>query len=201
MVGRLLGRSGLLVSPIGFGAFKIGRNEGIKYPDPYRLPDQQAVDHLLNHLLDLGISYIDTAPAYGESEALIGRAVGHRRHEFILSTKVGEMFVDGRSTYDYSAESIERSVVRSLERLKRDVIDLLFIHSNSRDLEILEHSDAVPSLVELKERGLVSAIGFSGKTPEGAEASLAWADAIMVEYHLQDRSHDSVIEKAAQATP
>ena len=54
------------MSPIGFGAFKIGRNEGIKYPQGYDLPDDARVERLLNEVLDLGINYVDTAPAYGE---------------------------------------------------------------------------------------------------------------------------------------
>jgi aryl-alcohol dehydrogenase-like predicted oxidoreductase len=68
MQDRTLGRSGIRVSPLGFGAFKIGRNQGIKYPSSYDLPDEKSVSRLLNELLDLGITYIDTAPAYGLSE-------------------------------------------------------------------------------------------------------------------------------------
>ena len=65
MVYRRLGRTGLNVSPIGFGAFKIGRNEQIKYPKGYELPDDDSTDALLNGVLDLGVNLIDTAPAYG----------------------------------------------------------------------------------------------------------------------------------------
>ena len=75
VVSRRLGRSNLNVSPIGFGAFKIGRNAGIKYPSAYDLPDQRAVNLLLGGVLDLGITYFDTAPAYGLSEERLGRAL------------------------------------------------------------------------------------------------------------------------------
>ena len=94
---RDVGQTGLKVPPLGFGAFKIGRNEGVKYPTPYDLPDEAAVGRLLNSILDLGCTLIDTAPAYGLSEARIGQAIGHRRGEFVLSTKVGETFEDGQS--------------------------------------------------------------------------------------------------------
>ncbi len=194
---RTLGKTGLNVSVIGFGAFKIGRNQGIKYPQAYELPDEQSVARLLNAVLDLGINYIDTAPAYGVSEERIGRAVAHRRNEFVLSTKVGETFQDGRSEYDFSRQAVERSVQRSLQRLRTDVLDVVFIHSNGEDLKILNQTDVVETLLRLKEKGDVRAVGLSGKTVEGAKAALNWADVLMVEYHLEDRSHESVIEEAA----
>ncbi|NOX53010.1 MAG: aldo/keto reductase [Planctomycetes bacterium] len=195
---RPLGRTGLQLSVIGFGAFKIGRNQGIKYPRGYELPDESSVERLLNALLDAGITYIDTAPAYGLSEERIGRAIGRRRREFVLSTKVGETFLDGRSIYDFSRQAVQASVHRSLKRLKTDILDIVFIHSNGDDLAILRQTDVVPTLLGLRDRGDVRAVGLSGKTVEGARDALQWADALMVEYHLNDRSHEEVIEEAAR---
>src|SRR5690348_3747969 len=97
MVRRTLGKTGLSVSPIAFGAFKIGRNEKIKYAQGYPLPTEEETARLLNGLLDLGINLIDTAPAYGLSEERIGRHISRRRGEFILSTKFGETFENGKS--------------------------------------------------------------------------------------------------------
>ena len=195
---RSLGRGGPLVCPLGYGAFKIGRNEKIKYPAGYDLPDDAEAARLLHGLLDLGVNYIDTAPAYGLSERRIGDALGGRRDEFVLSTKVGETFEGGRSTYDYSAASIEASIHRSMERLRADTLDLVFIHSNGDDLAVLRETDAVPVLRRLREAGLVRRIGLSGKTVEGVRAALEWADAVMVEYNVDDRSHEAVIAEAAE---
>ena len=117
----------------------------------------------------------------------------------MLSTKVGETFVNGVSTYDFSAVAVRQSIHRSLERLKFDVLDFVMIHSNGNDLEIQNETDAVATLRELKQQGLVTSIGFSGKTVEGAQQALTWADVIMVEYHLNDRSHEAVIAEAAEA--
>jgi aryl-alcohol dehydrogenase-like predicted oxidoreductase len=181
------------VSPIGYGAFKIGRNRGIKYPSGYELPDERAVAALLDGILGLGINYIDTAPAYGLSEERLGRALAGRRGEVVLSTKVGETWGDGGSVHDFSAAAVTESVHRSLERLRTDVIDVVFIHSDGED----RRPEAVDALRALRERGLVRAIGLSGKTVEGAQAALAWADALMVEYHMNDRSHAGVIAEAA----
>ena len=187
------------MSPLGFGAFKIGRNTQTKYPLGYALPADDEVAALVDGLLALGIDYFDTAPAYGTSEARLGRALGARSERIVISTKVGETFEAGVSRYDFSAESIRASVERSRKRLGREVLDLVLIHSDGRDLEILEATDAVATLRALRDEGRVRAIGLSGKTVEGARAALAWADAIMVEYHLEDRSHGPVFREAAEA--
>jgi len=193
-----LGKTGIHVTPVGYGAFKIGRNQKIKYPNGFRLPDETEATRILEHVLSLGINLIDTAPAYGLSEERIGRALHGRRDEFILSSKTGENFEEGESGYDYSAAGTEASVERSLRRLQTDVLDLVFVHSNGRDLFIQQQTDVVPTLQRLKEKGMIRAIGFSGKKTSGAEYALQWADAIMVEYHIGNISNTSVIEKARQ---
>ncbi|MBW3540561.1 MAG: aldo/keto reductase [Planctomycetes bacterium] len=196
---RPLGKTGLAVTPLGYGAFKIGRNQQIKYAAGYELPDEREAGRLLNAVLDLGIRYIDTAPAYGLSEERIGRALASRRGEFVLSTKVGETFENGRSTYDFSSTAVRASVERSLARLRTDVLDVVFVHSDGNDLDVLQQTDVVAILLALKQAGLVRAVGFSGKTVAGSRAALTWADAIMVEYHLEDRTHEAVIAEAAAA--
>lgn len=194
---RPLGQTGLLVTPLGFGAFKIGRNEKVKYPQSYDLPDDVTVERLLNGVLDAGINLIDTAPAYGISEERIGKFLSSRLGEFVLSTKVGERFVNGESSFDFTGPGVRASVAESLRRLRTEVLDILFVHSNGDDLAIQQQTDVVPTLKKLKHAGYVRAIGFSGKTPAGAEAALDWADVVMVEYHLQDASHSDIIALAA----
>jgi aryl-alcohol dehydrogenase-like predicted oxidoreductase len=192
-----LGNTGLHVTPIGFGAFKIGRNQGIKYPSGYDLPDDATVERLLNTVLDLGVNTIDTAPAYGLSEERIGRFLSQRRSEFVLSTKVGETFDNGRSAYDFSGEAVRRSVNRSLQRLRTDCLDIVFIHSNGDDLRILRETDCLPALIDLKSRGVIRAVGFSGKTVDGARAAMSAVDVLMVEFHRDDQSHAKVLAEAA----
>lgn len=193
-----LGKCGQSVSPIGFGAFKIGRDEGTKYRSSYQIPEERESTHILNEMLDLGITYIDSAPAYGLSEERIGKAISHRRDEFILSTKTGESFENGTSHFDFSLEGTRRSVYRSLKRMKTDVIDIVFVHSNGRDIHIQDRTDVVEALQELKALGLIRAIGFSGKTVSGAKRALDWADVIMVEYHLSNASHTEVMHEATR---
>jgi aryl-alcohol dehydrogenase-like predicted oxidoreductase len=193
-----ISQTGARPSALGFGSFKIGRNEAVKYPHPYELPSEEDMDRLLNGILDLGCNLIDTAPAYGISEERIGGSISHRRSEFLLSTKVGETFEDGRSTFDFSEHAIRSSIERSLRRLRTSVLDLVFIHSNGEDRRILTETDTVPVLMEFKSKGLVRAIGLSGKTVDGAMLALEWADALMVEYNLSDQSHREIISLAAE---
>ncbi len=183
--------------PLGFGAFKIGRNEGIHYAEPYDLPDEAAAAALLHAVLDLGITYIDTAPAYGLSEERIGRALALRRREFILSTKVGEDFVNGVSSHDFSAGAVRQSVERSLRRLKTDVIDIVFVHAHRDDLRLLEQTDVAATLLALREAGHIRAVGFSGYSAAAFRAALAWSDALMVAYHAEDPSLAPLLDEAA----
>ena len=194
---QLLGRTSLCISPIGFGAFKIGRNFGIKYPDSYELPNDAATDRLLNGVLDLGINYIDTAPAYGISESRIGTFLAHRNHEFVISTKVGETFINNQSRFDFSRDAILKSLQKSCRNLKRDVLDMIFIHSDGNDIHILQETPVVGVLYEQKAAGNIRAIGFSGKTVEGNRAALEWADVMMIEYNAADVSQAEVIKEAA----
>lgn len=203
MTPRPLGRTGLSVSPMSLGAFKIGRNRGIKYPTPYPLPTDREAEALLHAALDAGVTLVDTAPAYGVSEERVGRFLSARRGEFALCTKVGERWGvtpsgSPESRYEYSRDAVEASVARSLRRLRTDAVDLLLIHSDGRDLFVQTETDAVETLLDLKRRGLCRFVGLSGKTPAGCAKALDWADAVMVEYHADDTSHAAVTAEAAR---
>ena len=198
---RHLGRTGLTVSPIGFGAFKIGRNQGIKYDSGYDLPTDEAAARMLNAVLDLGIDLIDTAPAYGTSEERIGRFLASRRGEFALTSKVGESWEDGVGHYDFSPAAIDASLDRSLRRLQTDHIDVVFIHSDGHDHEIIDRGEAIDALCRRRDAGDIGGVGFSGKTVSGHRAAIATGliDCLMVEYHSMDESQRPVIDAAEAA--
>ena len=195
---RILGRTGLRIAPISYGAFKIGRNQNTKYEDSYRLPSEEECEKLLNGVLDAGVNFIDTAPAYGLSETRIGTHISHRRDEYTLSTKVGETFEDGRSHYGFDSESIKRSVNESLARLQTDHLDVVFVHSDGRDLEIIESGETLETLATLRDQGLLHHIGFSGKTTEGHDTAITSkiVDVLMVEYNSANSSQSEVIAHA-----
>lgn len=182
MPSRRLGRSDVVVPALGFGSFKIGRNQSIKYARAYDLPGEDEAATLLNGVLDLGSSLIDTAPAYGCAEARIGRHLAARRSEFVLSTKVGEQFEDGISTYDFTPSSVEASARRSVERLGGPV-DILLVHADADDLRRSADPGLIASLVALREAGLTRLIGFSGRSETATRTAFAWADVVMIEYH------------------
>ena len=186
------------VSVIGWGAFKIGRNEGIKYPTPYDLPSDAEANRLIHAVVDMGIGVIDTAPAYGLSEARLGAALGAARERIFLSTKAGERFEDGRSTYDFRERAVEASVAESLDRLRTDRVDCVWVHSDGTDLAILRDGGAIRALAAARERGQVRSIGFSPKTLAGAMAALddARVDALMVELHPRESSMLPAVQRA-----
>lgn len=196
---RRLGRSAVEVSAIGFGAFKIGRNQGTKYAEAYPLPDDAAVQRLIDGVLALGINLIDTAPAYGVSEDRLGVALAGRRRDVVLSTKVGEVFEDGVSRYDFRRAAVTASLERSLRRLRTDAVDLTLVHAHRDDQAILDDGQVVDALIALRDRGLTQLIGWSGKTVAAARRALAWADVLMVEYHLDDTCHAAVLDEARAA--
>lgn len=195
---RELGNSGILVSALGLGTVKIGRNQGVKYPTGFELPDDAAVSGLLASAHDLGINLIDTAPAYGISEERLGKLLPHR-HNWVIVTKVGEEFENGQSRHDFSTKHIQRSVERSLKRLNTDYVDCVLLHSDGNDMQLLQQTDALETLDRLKEKGLVRNIGLSGKTVEGGlEAFRLGADTCMVTHNLVYQDEQPVIEKAKE---
>ncbi len=193
---RELGQTGYNVSVLGLGTVKFGRNEGVKYPHAFDLPGDDEIVALLTQARELGINLLDTAPAYGLAEERLGVLLPDPRG-WVIATKVGEEFIDGQSRFDFSAAAVRASVERSLRLLGRDYLDLVLIHSDGRDLDILQHSGALECLQELKQVGDVVSFGMSTKTVEGGLAALAVSDLVMVTLNADDQSQLPVIEAAA----
>lgn len=199
VIPRRLGNTGLLLSPIGFGAFKIGRNLGTKYEHDYALPSEAEATTLLNGVLDLGITWIDTAPAYGLSEERIGRAVASRRASFVLSTKVGEVFEAEASSFDYSRAATSASIERSVNRLRTERIDIVFVHSNGEDERILNEGEVTAGLRDAQQARRVGRIGFSGKSVAGFRRAMdVGYEVLMVEHHPLDDSMRPILVEAAR---
>lgn len=194
---RPLGSTGLLVSPLGLGTVKLGRDQGVKYPNGFSIPDDAAARALLNQARELGINLIDTAPAYGVSEERLGPLLRGQRQDWVIVSKVGEEFDGGLSHYDFSPAHARRSLERSLKRLETDCIDLLLVHSDGNDLSILQDSGIYATLAALKAEGKIRAFGLSGKTVAGGLLALEQGDCAMVTYNLAEQGEQAVIEHAA----
>lgn len=195
---RPLGDTGLRVSPLGLGTVKLGRDQGVKYPSGFTIPDDAEARQLLALARDLGINLIDTAPAYGRSEERLGPLLRGQRQDWVIVSKVGEEFEAGKSHFDFSPAHTRRSVERSLQRLETDVIDLVLVHSDGNDVAVLRDSGVYETLAELKQAGKIRAFGLSGKTVEGGLLALERGDCAMVTYNLNEQGERPVLDYAAQ---
>lgn len=156
MERRRFGKTDMEVSVLGFGGAEIG----------YQNASLKTVEQLLKTALDEGLNVIDTAECYSGSEELIGAAVSNRRKDFYLFTKCGH-----GNRYDvpeWGAEQIERSIDRSLQRLKTDHLDLIQLHSC--DEATLRKGEVINALQAAKKAGKTRYIGYSG---DGAAARYA----------------------------
>jgi len=195
MLKRVLGSTGMDVSVLGLGTVKIGRNQQVKYPSGFELPDDDTVIELFELARSLGINFIDTAPAYGSSEQRLGELLPDR-NDWIIMTKVGEIFENGRSRFDFSFEHTVQSVERSLKRLRRDVLDIVLVHSDGNDMDIINNESAFDALEMLKNRGLIKAYGMSSKTVEGGCWVVENCDVVMATANLEYDDERPVLELA-----
>ncbi len=172
MQRRKLGRTPVEVTELGFGGAPIGSLFTATSDE-----DAQAAVHAA---WDGGVRYFDTAPHYGLglSERRLGAALaGKPRAEYAVSTKVGRLLVDNPAptgsdlaaggfavpdtsirVRDYSADGVHRSIETSLTRLALDRIDIVLIHDPEDDMDDALHR-AVPALTELREQGVIGAVG------------------------------------------
>ena len=191
-----LGSTGIEVSPIGLGTVKLGRNEGVKYPEAFSIPSDKEAGILLATAQDLGINLLDTAPAYGNSEERLGYLLKDQRQDWIICGKTGEEFVNGQSLFDFSPEHTRKSVKRSLKRLQTDYIDIVLVHSDGNDEDIIENQGTLETLAELKQQGLIRAFGMSTKTLSGGLLASEKSDIVMVTCNLNQQKELPVIETA-----
>ncbi len=182
-----LGSTELEVSRHGFGAARIGDGAPL---------DQ--IEALFDSLLDLGITFIDTADCYAHSEEFIGRYLKDRLDEFVVATKCG-CVNPGEEGVEYSREVIERGIDRSLERMGLECLDLVFLHTCSA--EVLRAGEATDALIRARDAGKVRYIGYSGDDADALQAiSMGIFDAIQVTFNILNQAAlDEVLPAAEQA--
>lgn len=189
-----------MVSPVGMGTVKFGRNTGVRYPDPFDLPSDDAARTLLQTAQTLGVTFIDTAPAYGTSEVRLGVLLPQvaPRDRWIICTKAGEEFDGSRSHFDFSPAALAASVQRSLSRLRISTIDLLLLHCGDDDVGCLRQASSADWRAPLVASGQVRHFGASVKTAAGARLALDQGyQALMVALNQRDTSMRPVIAEAA----
>ena len=225
---RQLGRTGLQVSAIGFGAWAIG---GAAFGNSYGPTDDATSSAAIRRALELGCTFFDTADVYGHghSEELLGAVLraARARDQVVIATKVGANFYNrdldpalaprlaaylGRSLTDFAAEAVlpvthstnfspgylRFACEQSLRRLRTDVIDLYQLHNPS--LALIEQGDVWQALDELKQAGKIRFYGVSIHQPvEGIAAVVSGKpDAIQVVYNLFDQAAAAQLFPLAQ---
>ncbi|MBQ1205483.1 MAG: aldo/keto reductase [Alistipes sp.] len=151
-----IGKTGMVVSALSFGASSLG--------SVFRSTREEEALEAVYTAIEGGMNFIDVSPYYGhyKAETVLGKALKNvPRDKYYLSTKVGRYGKDGVNTWDYSAKRAQESVYESMERLGIDHIDLINVH----DVEFADLNQVVnetlPALVELREKGIVSHVGIT----------------------------------------
>ena len=188
---RPLGRTGLSVSEIGFGA--------ASWWGLSRFPEAEAV-RLVHAAIDGGVTLFDTGAAYarGQAEPRLGRALKGRADGLVVASKAGTYFAGGRVRRDFSPAAITASAERSLKNLGLDVLPLLQLHGPAA-AELTD--DLRTALAELKARGLVRAVGVNSFDPAviAHATTLPDIDVVMVDYNVLRPEREALIARAAAA--
>jgi len=193
---RRLGRTGLMVSPISLGTVELGLDYGVPVNDEHLRPPEKQATLLLNKALDLGVNYIDTARAYGASEAVIGRALKTRRGEYVLATKLSPPPPDAptRAVGDH----VKSSIAESLRALQTDHVDVLMIHSAAT--EEIRRGEIVGAMLDAVRAGTIRFVGASTYGEESAMLALRDGryDCLQIAYSAVDRRMEEQVLPLAQ---
>ena len=180
MEQRILGKTGLKISRLGFGGIPIQRI------------DAEGTKTLIHAIHDAGINYIDTARGYTVSEEYLGYALEGIRQDFIIATK----------SMSRDKESMARDIDISLKNLRTDYIDLYQVHNpNLAQLEqVMAPGGALEALLEAKAQGKIGHIGVTIHLQEVFEKAVEydWVETIMFPYNIVETHGEDLIAKCAE---
>ena len=177
---RILGKTGLEISRLGFGGI------------PIQKIDAEGTKALIGELVDAGVNYIDTARGYTVSEEYLGYALEGVRDKFVLATK----------SMARTKEAMEKDIGVSLGNLRTDYIDLYQVHNPSAaDLEkVMAPGGALEALIEAKAAGKIGHIGITLHSVELFKKALDldWVETIMFPYNIVETQGEELIAKCAE---
>jgi aryl-alcohol dehydrogenase-like predicted oxidoreductase len=201
MTYRTLGRTGLTVSALALGTVEMGMDYGIAAPGHFARPAEAAAIDLVHSTLDAGVTFIDTARAYGESEAVLGKALRDRRNQVVLATKVALHRPDGSlPTGETLRAEMLASLETSLRLLQTDWVDLWQIHNV--DAAVLARREEIATIfAEVRTSGKVRAVGgsFYGADLPAQALGYDLFDVIQVTYSVFDQRLADQVLPLAQA--
>ena len=177
---RILGKTGLNISRMGFGGIPIQRI------------DAEGTKALIHRLADCGVNYIDTARGYTVSEEYLGYALEGIREKFILATK----------TMSRTAEGMAKDIDISLKNLRTDYIELYQVHNPSlADLDtVTAPGGALEALMAAREAGRIGHIGVTAHSVEVFEKALSydWVETIMFPYNIVETQGEALIRRCKE---
>jgi aryl-alcohol dehydrogenase-like predicted oxidoreductase len=193
---RTLGRTGLQVTQLGYGAMELrGAPRG-------PVVDDAQAEQVLRAVLDGGINYIDTSIDYGMSEERIGATLGSRRSEFYLASKCGcavDPPAGERPDHSFTRDNVVAGVEQSLRRLRTDYLDVVQFHA-SPSPTILEQQGGLEALQHLQRQGKVRFLGISGTLPNlPDQIRMGVFDVFQIPYSALQPEHEQLISDAAAA--
>lgn len=177
---KVLGKTGLKISKLGFGGI------------PIQKVDAETTRKLVEAMIEKGINYIDTARGYTVSESYLGEALEGVRDKFVLATK----------SMSRSKEAMAKDIEISLGNLRTDYIDLYQVHNPSMQQleEVMAPGGALEALMEAREAGKIGHIGLTAHSVEVFEKAidLPWVETIMFPYNIVERQAEELIHKCAE---
>ena len=188
---RELGRTGLKVSAIALGTVSLGLDYGINAPGQFGRPDELSAIRLLRLAADRGITLIDTAPAYGTSERLVGCALAANKRA-IFATKVA-LPADGANV----RAAIDASLDASRCALGRETLDIVQIHNATADS--IAKGEVTEALIQAKRRGRIHFVGASvyGATAAMAAIACGQFDVLQIAFNVLDQRMTATVLPAA----
>jgi len=198
---RKFGKTELMVSEIGFGAWAIGGNARVgSTPIGWGSVDDEMSKNAIHAALNAGINFFDTADFYGlgHSEKILGEFL--KNEPALIATKVGHRNIEEKIVLDYSKQYILKACEESLKRLQRDVIDYYQLHSAR--MQHLQQGECIEAMELLKQQGKIRYWGLSLNTfyPD-AEASYLMernsGDGFQLVFNLINQKAIEVIKSAA----
>ena len=177
---RVLGKTGLKISRLGFGGI------------PIQKIDAEGTKQLIGEMIGAGVNFIDTARGYTVSEEYLGYALAGVRDRFVLATK----------SMARTKEAMAKDVDVSLKNLRTDYIDLYQIHNpNAKDLEqVMAEGGALEALLEAKAEGKIGHIGITLHSVElfRQAVALPWVETIMFPYNIVETQGEELIAECAK---
>lgn len=198
---RTLGRTGLRVSELGIGGAQIGLKNYMARWDPASAASVAQIERMVNRALDLGYTYIDTAPGYGagRSEEIIGSVAGRRRGEYVLATKTSA------ATWAKGKAEVKAEAEASLRRLRTDYVDVLQFHGGDYRPEQVRHlleEGPADAYRELRAEGKVRFLGITAEEPVTLRPLIAGGlfDVIQIRFNLiYQNAYHNILPEAAEA--